>query len=84
MYCCDGSGVSLGDDMEKACLKPFVKLSLDQRTSPPHPPRDNSVRNYSPILHMQELRLTEEQNEEPELIVTLLARTNDGLYKKHE
>lgn len=31
---------------------------------------------------MQELRLTEEQNEEPELIVTLNTHKNlDGLYK---
>ena len=53
--------------MKKLLLKPSVKLSLGSNDFPTTP--DNRVRNYCPILHMQELRLREEQNEEPALIV---------------
>ena len=37
VYCCDGSGVSPGDDMEKLHLKPFVKLSLGSKDFPTTP-----------------------------------------------
>ena len=55
---------------EKATPETLCAIESWIKWLPQHtPPCNNSVRNYCPILHMQELRLREEQNEEPALIV---------------